>query len=85
MGKGATSEAGYISSELLMCAQSFVIASYRYMHRDNRYVYMVHVCFMSVVVSKSCVHPVAVLNDAFSMTCSLLMLVKDARGDNIEE
>ena len=29
----------------------------------------------------SCVHPVAVLNAAFCMTCSLLMLVKDAIGD----
>ena len=28
----------------------------------------------------SCVHPVAVLNAAFCMTCSLLMLVEDARG-----
>ena len=28
----------------------------------------------------SCVHPVAVLNDVFCMTCSLLMLVEDARG-----
>ena len=26
----------------------------------------------------SCVHPVAVLNAAFRMTCSLLMLVEDA-------
>ena len=33
----------------------------------------------------SCVHPVAVLNAAFCMTCSLLMLVKDARGDHREE
>ena len=32
----------------------------------------------------SCVHPVAVLNDAFCMTCSLLMLVEDAIGDHIE-
>ena len=32
----------------------------------------------------SCVHPVAVLNDAFCMTCSLLMLVEDARGDHME-
>ena len=32
-----------------------------------------------------CVHPVAVLNTAFSMTCSLLMLVEDARGDHMEE
>ena len=32
-----------------------------------------------------CVHPVAVLNAAFSMTCSLLMLVKDAIGDHTEE
>ena len=33
----------------------------------------------------SCVHPVAVLNAAFCMTCSLLMLVEDALGDHIEE
>ena len=32
-----------------------------------------------------CVHPVAVLNDAFCMTCSLLMLVEDAIGDHTEE
>ena len=29
----------------------------------------------------SCVHPVAVLNAAFCMTCSFLMLVEDAIGD----
>ena len=33
----------------------------------------------------SCVHPVAVINAAFCMTCSLLMLVEDARGDQMEE
>ena len=33
----------------------------------------------------SCVHAVAVLNAAFCMTCSLLMLVGDARGDHMEE
>ena len=32
----------------------------------------------------SCVHHVAVLNLAFCMTSSLLMLVKDARGDHME-
>ena len=32
-----------------------------------------------------CVHPVEVVNDAFCMTCSLLMLVEDARCDNMEE
>ena len=32
----------------------------------------------------SYVHPVAVLNAAFCITCSLLMLVEDARGDHIE-
>ena len=32
-----------------------------------------------------CVHQVAVLNAAFCMTFSLLMLVEDARGDHIEE
>ena len=33
----------------------------------------------------SCVHPVAVHNAAFCMTCSLLMLVEDTRGDHMEE
>ena len=33
----------------------------------------------------SCVHPVAVLNAAFCMTCSLLMLVEDARGNHMVE
>ena len=33
----------------------------------------------------SCVYPVAVLNAAFSMTCSLLMLVEDARDNHMEE
>ena len=32
-----------------------------------------------------CVYPVAVLNAAFCMTCSLLMLVEDAIGDHTEE
>ena len=33
----------------------------------------------------SCVHPVAVRNSAFCMTCSLLRMVEDARGDHMEE
>ena len=33
----------------------------------------------------SCEHPVTVLNAAFCMTCSLSMLVEDARGDHMEE
>ena len=33
----------------------------------------------------SCVHHVAVFNAAFCMTCSLLMLVEDTRGDHMEE
>ena len=33
----------------------------------------------------SCVHPVAILNAAFCMTCSFLMLVEVARGDHMEE
>ena len=33
----------------------------------------------------SCVYPVSVLNAAFCMTCSLLTLVKDARGDDAPE
>ena len=33
----------------------------------------------------SYVHHVAILNAAFCMTCSLLMLVEYARGDHMEE
>ena len=33
----------------------------------------------------SCVHHVAVRNAAFSVTCSLLILVEDARGDHMED
>ena len=33
----------------------------------------------------SCVHPVALPIAAFCMTCSLLVLVEDARGDHMEE
>ena len=32
-----------------------------------------------------CVHPVAVLNAAFCMICSLLMLIKNAIGDHTKE
>ena len=32
-----------------------------------------------------CVHPVAVLNAALCMTCSLFMLVEDVMGDHMEE
>ena len=39
------------------------------------------ICWMFV----SCVHPVAVLNAAFCMTCSLLMIVEDARSHYMEE
>ena len=49
-------------------------------------------CMGSVSVSSciccmfvSCVHPVAVLNAAFCMTFSLLILVEDASGDHMEE
>ena len=133
------------------CAQNFVIASCAEMPRDNRCMYMAHVCFYvccsdcvgvcgnvccvaavvknsvffslgvlkyvvclcrgcdgccvfclyceawscrcscmgSVSVSScrccmfvSCVHHVAVLNAAFCMTCSVLMLLEDAIGDH---
>ena len=33
----------------------------------------------------SCVYPVAVLNAAFCITCSLSMLVEAAKGDHMEE
>ena len=31
----------------------------------------------------SCVHPLSVLNAAFCMTCSFLMLVEDETGDHM--
>ena len=40
-------------------------------------------CICCIFVS--CVHSVAVLNAAFCMTCRLLMLVEDERGDHMEE
>ena len=49
-------------------------------------------CMGSISVSScrccmfvSHVHPGSVLNAAFCMTCSLLMLVEDARGNHMEE
>ena len=33
----------------------------------------------------ACVYPVVVLNAAFCITCSFLMLVEDAVGDHTEE
>ena len=42
-----------------------------------------HVSFRCMFVS--CVHPVAVLNAEFFMTCSLLMLVEDERGPHMKE
>ena len=43
----------------------------------------VSLCRCCMIVS--CVQPVAVSNAAFCMTCSLFMLVYDARGDHMEE
>ena len=40
-------------------------------------------CRCCMVVSR--VHPVAVLNAALCMTCSLLMRGDNARGDHMEE
>ena len=49
LGKGAASEAGTslfrAASVWWRCAQYFVITSCGYMPRDNRCMYMAHVCF----------------------------------------
>ena len=42
-------------------------------------------CVSMICMFVSCVHPVIVLNSAFCMTFSLLMLVEDAIGDHTEE
>ena len=42
-------------------------------------------CYVMQMLYVSCVHPVAVLNAAFCITCGLLMLVEDTRGDHMEE
>ena len=46
-------------------------------------VYGKYECFVMQLLYV-CVHSVAVLNATFCMTCSLLMLVEDARGDHME-
>ena len=38
-----------------------------------------------IVCRVFCVHHVAVLNTAFCMTCRVLILVEDARGNHMEE
>ena len=50
-------------------------------------VYWKYECFIMqmLYVGVSCVHPVAVLNTAFSKACSLFLLVEDARDDHMEE
>ena len=48
-------------------------------------VYGKYECFVMQMLYVSCVHPVVVLNAAFCMDCSLLMLVENARGDHMEE
>ena len=45
-------------------------------------VYENYECFVMHMLY-ACVHPVAVFNAAFYTICSLLMLVKDARGDHM--
>ena len=40
---------------------------------------------MQMLYIWSCVHPVEVINAAFCMTFSLLMLVEDAKGDHMVE
>ena len=40
---------------------------------------------MQMFMFVSCVHPVAVPNAALCTTCSLLMLVEDARDNHMEE
>ena len=47
-------------------------------------VYGEYECFV-MQMFVSCVYPVAVLNAAFGMTCSLLILIEDAIGDHTEE
>ena len=46
---------------------------------------VVCLCLMCILGQFSMLHSGAVLNAAFCMTCSLLMLVEDAIGDHTEE
>ena len=48
------------------------------------FMYGMYECFVMQMLYV-CVHPVSVLSAAFCMTCSLLILVEDARGDHMEE
>ena len=48
-------------------------------------VYVEYECFVMQMLYVCVLWHMAVLNAAFSMTCSLLMLVEDAIGDHTEE
>ena len=67
-----------LSSELLVCGGG--VRSILLLPLVARCLETIDVCMFL-----SCVHPVAVLNAAFCMTCSLLMLVEVAIGDHTEE
>ena len=45
------------------------------------FMYGKYECFVMQMLYVCCVHPMS----AFCMTCSLLMLVEDARGDHLED
>ena len=60
------------------CAQYFVNASCVEMPRDNRCMYMAHVCFMSVVVTGGlweCCCVTAVVKDSGFLSLGVLMYV----------
>ena len=48
-------------------------------------VYGMSVSSCRYYICVSCLHPVSVVNAAFCMTCSLLMLIEDVRGYHMEE
>ena len=90
LGKGATSEAGkYLfraTNVWWRCAQYVVCVCKGSDRCCVSCLYWEILAFRRAdVVCLSCEYPVAVLNAAFCMTCSLLMLVEDARSDHMKE
>ena len=51
----------------------------------TRVAWVCFVCLLLLGIFVYCVHPAAVTNAAFCMTCNVCMLVEGERGDHMEE
>ena len=73
---------GVVKYDVCLCSGCVVVSvwSCRFSCIESIRVFSCRCCMFFV-----CVHPVAVLNAVFCMTCSFLILVEDKRGDHMEK